>query len=166
MATIREIALALRDALASAKLVEASRVYVIARGRKLHNLVGNRDIVIRPRGFTTDIQAGRSNTLVTRNFDIMLRTRTALDTTNNDINLLLKEGVGQMEFEDAVFDAIQMWLGNSEEGSELLVGEGEPLRITGGSDPEKDEGTGDGKWGMSTLTAQITYRQSLDQERQ
>jgi hypothetical protein len=163
MATTRQIVMALRDRLAR---TFGDHVYVIAKrpSNRIPNLVGNRDILIRPRGFDTVgetvVAAGRSNTPIRRKFDIVLRSRLAIDSVQQDLKWLEE----QFDFEGAVFDALQMWMGNPETGEELLVGEGEPSRVVAGSDPERMYDSPDGRWGASVLVLDLTYRMDLNQE--
>lgn len=173
MPTIRQIVLDMRDALAK-QIGDAKRVYVVAGRRNakdIPNLVGDRDLIIRVGGFMCDpgheAAAGRSNTILRRRLDVILRSRTATDPTGSDLQWLTKEGLGHLEYEDAIMDVIQMWLGNvADVGNEateplLMVGDGEPARILSGSDADRDFQSADGKWGTSALTVEIVYRQSF-----
>jgi hypothetical protein len=167
MATIREIVLGLREALLAVQ-PDMRRIYVVGRrpNNKLPNLVGDRDILIRPRGFTVgDVAgAGRSNTIMRRLVDIVLRDRLMVDQSEHDLQWLTKEAVGHLAYEDRVIDALQMWLGNAADNELLLVGEGEPARLVAGSDAERDFQAADGKWGASVLTLEVVYRQELNQD--
>lgn len=167
MATTRQIVMALRDRLAR---TFGDHVYVIAKrpSNRIPNLVGNRDILIRPRGFDalepTVGASGRANTPIRRKFDVVLRSRLATDQVQHDLKWLTDEGTGHLDFEDAVFDALQMWMGNAETGDELLVGDGEPVRVVAGGDAERMYDSPDGRWGASVLVLDLTYRMDLNQE--
>jgi len=178
MPTIRQIVLELREALAK-KVGDVSRVYVIAGRKKpqvMPALVGEKDIFIRVGGFVTNgptvEAAGRSNTLITRQFDIIMRSRMAIDRTGTDLQWLTKEGLGHLEYEDDIFDVVQMWMSNiadSVDGAlvaeeRLMVGDGEPLRVTAGSDAVRDFESVDGKWGASAFTVPVVYRQIFSEE--
>lgn len=178
MPTIRQIVIELREALAK-KVGDANRVYVIAgrsRPQDLPALVGEKDLFIRVRGFTvngpTVEAAGRSNTLVRRQFDIIMRSRMAVDRTGTDLQWLTKEGLGHLEYEDDIFDVLQMWMSNIADSlpdaivaeERLMVGDGEPLRVTAGSDVDRDFQSVDGKWGTSAFSVEVVYRQIFSEE--
>ncbi len=167
MATIREVVLGLRDAL-TAVVPDIARVYVVAkRPAKMPALVGDRDVFLRPGGFTVSSVdgTGRTDTRVRRRVDIILRSRMAVDSINQDLQLLTKDALGHFAYEDAVFDVFQMWMGNiadqATDDTMLLVSEGEPVRVTGCSDAERDFQSADGKWASSMLTIEVVYRQTL-----
>lgn len=169
MATIRKIVLAIKDAMRKV-VKDPNRIYVVANrpAQAMPHLVGDRDLIIRVRGFSVGdgniLGAGRSNTTIKRLIDIVLRDRMAVDQSSADLQWLTKEGLGHLDGEDQIIDAMQMWLGNDAENELLLVGEGEPVRIVGGADAAREFGSGDGKWGSSAITLEVVYRQEMDQE--
>lgn len=175
MATIRKILLELRKELLKV-VQDEKRVTIVAQRPPNHTptLSAGRDILIRPRGFVVDqntvAAAGRAYTPIRRQIELILRSTRSTDTVNADRKFLTEEGIGQVEFEDQVFDVIQMWQGNVESVVDgdplLLVGEGEPVRVVSGGDAARDFVSPDGKWGASTIVIEVMYRQELDQTRQ
>lgn len=161
---------ALRERLIKTVIKDASRVYVIAQrpAEKLPPLSGERDLIIRVRGFMlaqSNVEAGgTSDTPVRRTVDIVLRSRCSLDRTGTDAVWLLKEAAGHLDFEDQVFNAVQVWTDALDDepddyASQFIEMECEPVRLSQASDAVRDFRSTDGSWGSTVLTVEFVYRQ-------
>lgn len=142
---------------------EFSRVIPIARDQgSVPHMVGDRDILLRPRGFrginSTDLGAGRWHRRVQRYLDVVARSRTALDPVGSDKQFLLRADLGHLDFEERIIDVLDMWDARDADGEMLTCA---PIRFVTVSDAGK-EFSADGKWGASAIRFEIEYALKLD----
>ena len=109
----RTLLSAIQAQLASATGVTANRVLIVQRPDTPH-FQGDKDILVRlgppapEDGFT--VGAGRHCCLLTRQLQVTPRTRWATDESDRDDLSLLDEVNGHLALEEAVVDALHVWV--------------------------------------------------------
>jgi hypothetical protein len=165
-----DIVIALRNRLGKLFGGDVSRVVVVGvRPREGYpRLVGDRDILMRIRGFGVDQNsvagAGERNTQLRRLIDLVLRSRRVTDPVSSDLAWFTAAD-GQLAFESGVIAAAQMLFGDpaTEPDGRVYsaIGQWEPLRIVNGGDAVKDLFEVDGTWGSSVITVECVYREPI-----
>lgn len=151
----------LRTTLATGTGLSIQRIGLVAR-RTVPNLDGDKDILLRIRGFSAvSGQADRIDFRVRRTIDITMRHRLTLDPTGRDYEWLTKDALGFLLFEETVLDTMQMW--EPMDADTLLPLLVQPARVLSGTDPSKDEPSADNtSWGQETLSYEIVYKPGVD----
>lgn len=169
---ISEILLALRRLLSqSVQSINEDRIFIVARNQSaLPAMQAPTDILMRPRGFTTNQEmvasAGRYTTQLTRIIDIIIRHRRELDKVGEDSHFLTDDPEGYFEIEEQAIGAVQVIIDGEDSqlldpgGNSLLT---EPMRIVDGTTPNKyaptqsQVGFGEGAFGI-----EVKYLLDLD----
>lgn len=169
MTLFGQLCVALRNRLGRT-IGDINRVVVVGQRPKegYPNLVGDRDLLFRIRGFGVDqgsvAGGGEKNTLMKRLIDLNLRSRRRTDQVNADLNWFLAND-GQLAYESQIIKAVQMFFGSPADEPDGvptgLIGQGEPLRIVNGGDATKDLYETDGAWGSSVITIECVFREPI-----
>lgn len=161
-----EILDAIAQRLVEDRVVSAlDRVFAIATSQvdDLPHLTGDRDIMLRVKGMTRppDIAQGAGRLArVYRNLDVILRSRDSRDKFTEAEQWLKDAQLGHLRFEREVFNALDMFHPEDDDGALLI---GEPMRFLRSADPErkiKSQGKIQG-WGTSVMMFELMFEPEL-----
>jgi hypothetical protein len=110
--SIRDIALSLQNQIATFCELDKNAVF-ITRSNDVPHFVRDAVVVIWVRGETPDGHnpppGGRTNCMRMRRLTLLIYSRVLLDTSDRDTDRLTDWALGQMGFEDQVFDAVELF---------------------------------------------------------
>ena len=154
--SLREILPKVRDRLVSATGISANRVLYVQRPDTPH-FQGDQDILIRvgpPRPLEHVHGSGRLYRVVSRLLQITPRTRWAVDESDRDDSWLLAATEGHLRLEEAVVDAIDVWVPERAGGDWLLI---EPMRWVESQQPVRETPLSQ-SWGHTDLVFEFKYQ--------
>ena len=155
--SLRGILSAIKAQIISGVPLPAARVLVSVR-KQVPHFQADQDVVIRPRGFKiekiiTD-QVGRWETTLRRRIDFTCRTRLGVDESDRDESWLQHASFGHILLEEKVVDAMQEFFPADASGNHLVR---EPMLLTDGLDPDKEQDDELVEWGQSTVSFDVVY---------
>lgn len=158
------LAAALKAQLVARGVLNAECIHITARDSVPHFLAPQ-DILLRSGGETPHpdviVAAGRIDNRRTRRVLVIMRSRMQLDQADEDVTRLLHATNGHHALEDAVADALEIFL---PEDTDTNVIAAQPVRLTALSEPRPDPYDKD--WVVSQWTLEIEYERALNQNYQ
>ncbi len=166
--SLGQILLSIKRHLASSKLLKLpkSAIRIIAQdNRSIPQFSGQRDILIRPGGFSIigaldgeAESAGRVETRARRVIYVFLRFTMNRDEAGSSEAWLTDPATGILAFEDMLFNLLQDFHPLNKRGEELTT---QGLQLTDGNQEEKNIGKDVG-WGSSCIALLATYQPPID----
>lgn len=159
-ASFREILLAVREQLVEVTGLDDTRVFVsVLSPEDAPRYAAFQDILLRPMGEEPDVGnidgAGRYDNRRTRQFEVAVRTRVALDQSDRDHARLTDESLGHIVLEDLVVEALELFHLEDDDSDVLAA----PLRVGRLSMPQRLRS--DAHWVFSAFVCEAEYRRDL-----
>lgn len=147
-----------------ARLVEVlrfpeERVLILARDALPGDFQATQYCWLRPRRQSPNLPviygAGRNDARMTRTLAVTLRTALSADESGQDAEWLTQEGLGHLQAEHALYDALLLFQPTDAHGNWLVY---EPLHPREATGPERIIPC---SWGESTLEFEVAYQLDL-----
>ena len=125
---------------------------------------GDQDVILRVMGERREggmlEGAGRVDDRRTREIQVVMRSRVYLDQVEQDLIRLTDASLGHLWLEDAVADALEIFMATDGDGNVLTT----PWYLEGPTAPQAMRN--DRNWVWSAFTCSFDYERALDQSRQ
>jgi hypothetical protein len=161
---ISAIALALRKQIINTTGLDAAAVYIV-RQKSGPQLVREKVVKIWVRDERQDGEAleaaGRTNDMRMRRLTVLCYTRNLLDEAARDTDRLTDWSLGQLKFEDAVYNSCQLFQPTD---NQLNLITDQPIRTGTISDPLADGKNGE--FTVSGIELEVRYNRVLNQAQQ
>jgi hypothetical protein len=160
-ASIRDIALGMRQQIIATTGLDDSAVYILRR-REPPRLVAEFAVGLWVRGERNYGQAlvggGRVNAMMLRTITVLVWSRNLLDEADRDSRKLMDYNLGQIQLEDQVVDALEVYTQlNAAKQARTAF----PMSIGGISDPKTDPKNAN--FTVSEVDVTVPYTRALNQ---